>query len=212
MRPIYLIPGMTREYPIFSRLAPLLPNAKVQSFLPPRPKESLASYAGRMAQRLTADAYIVGVSFGGIVAVEVSRVLQPRGCVVISSIRSPSQLPPWFRVLRRINPSRMSSLIGMIGKAAVMLPNCTATRSTLRARKLHGESGDWHRWATSSVLAWQPEPVDFPMLQIHGNRDTTFPIRYVVPDVCVENGTHSLPISHPQATADAILSFVNTEH
>lgn len=207
-RTIYLLPGMTPEYPIFSRLTPLLPESEIVTYLPPRPRESLGSYCVRMAEHMTADAVLVGVSFGGIVALEISRVLKPRGCILISSIRDPRQLPPWFRVLGRIDPRTMSALIEMVGKLASVLPKKLSTRSVLRLRKLYGESGAWHRWATSLVLGWRPKPFDFPIMQIHGDRDYTFPIRYVSADVCIKGAAHSLLVTHPQAAADAVLPFI----
>lgn len=37
---IYLLPGMTADYPVYRRLAPLLTNASIVSFIEPLPHES----------------------------------------------------------------------------------------------------------------------------------------------------------------------------
>lgn len=209
--PIYLIPGMTSDYPVYSRILPMLPNAFVIDFIQPNPRETLVNYASRMASQLPSNSFIGGVSFGGIVALEVARILRPRGCIVMSSIRHPSELPPWFRVGRLLGGRCCSSVLGMIGFAAAMLPKSVCTSTTIRATKLAGMSGRWHRWATLAVIDWKPErSFDVcPVLQIHGTADTTFPIRYTHPDIIVPDGRHALPISHPTETANAILAFTN---
>lgn len=208
--PIYLLPGMTSDFPVYSRLFPLLPSARVVDFLPPEPRETLVSYSSRMAALLPGDAYIGGVSFGGIVALEISRILRPRGCILISSIRHPCELPPWFRIWRPFGGRCCSALLRTIGGAASLVPRSVRTASTIRVIKLTGDRGNWHRWATSAVLDWKPKLLgEFcPILQIHGTADTTFPIRYVHPDVSIPSGSHALPLSHPDEVAAAIRSFM----
>jgi len=203
---------MTADYPVYARVLPLLPNATVVDFIPPEPRESLVAYASRMANLFPANAFIAGVSFGGVIALEISRIVRPRGCILISSVRHPRELPPWFRVWRVVGGRRCSLLLQTIGSSASLLPKSVCTSSTIRAKKLAGASGYWHRWATSAVLDWQPE-LTFdrcPMLQIHGTADTTFPIRYTHPDVSVADGRHDLPVSHPTATANAICAFIKS--
>ncbi|MEM7315851.1 MAG: hypothetical protein AAF497_22175, partial [Planctomycetota bacterium] len=66
--PIYLLAGMTPEYPVYAKLLPLLPNAEVVPFVKPEPNESLKSHARRMASQFSQSCFIGGVSFGGILA------------------------------------------------------------------------------------------------------------------------------------------------
>ena len=199
---------MTPDFPVFTRLTPLLPVSSQLNFIAPKQHETLESYADRMSEGLSPSAYVVGVSFGGLAALEICRKLRANGCVLISSIRRPSQLPPWFRMFRGIDPPTASALLNTVGYFADRFPDRLSTKSTIRLRKLSGSSGAWHRWATTAVLNWKSKRFDFPILQIHGDADTTFPIRYVKPDVRIKNGKHALPISHPKETADAILAFI----
>lgn len=200
---------MSAEYPVYSRILPLLPNATVVDFIPPEPRESLVDYASRMSKLLSSNCFVAGVSFGGIIALEIARILRPRGCILISSILHPRELPPWFRAWRTLGGRRSSALLQWIGWSASLVPRSICTSSTFRATKLAGTGGKWHRWATSAVIDWQPEAtVDCcPILQIHGTADTTFPIRYTHPHVSVTGGRHALPISHPTETANAIRTF-----
>lgn len=210
--PICLLPGMTPDYPVYSRMLPLLPDAQVMEFAEPNPNESLVEYAGRMANRLPSRCFIGGVSFGGILALEIARLIQPAGCILIASIRKPAELPPWLRAWRLIGRRQRSGVLNLVGRAAATIPRKIRTPSTLRLTKLAGQEGTWHRWATSAVMDWSPlpPPVSCPVLHIHGDADTTFPVRYTSPDVVIQGGRHALPMSHPVETADAIQAFVRT--
>jgi pimeloyl-ACP methyl ester carboxylesterase len=208
---IYLLTGMTPDDRIFDRLVPLLPNCHVVKWLEPRPSESIVHYSHRLAETIpTSNCFIGGVSFGGIVALELSRVVQPRGCFLISSIRNPEQLPPWLRMWRLIAFHHCQRMLDAIGRLSTIVPRRRRTRSTARLTKLAGKSGAWHRWATAAVLRWKPDHVMPPIriCHIHGDRDTTFPIRYVDPDVVVRDGGHVLPLTHPGDVANAVLAMI----
>jgi pimeloyl-ACP methyl ester carboxylesterase len=205
---ICLLPGMAADYPIYSRLMPLLANASVGSFINPLPNESLIAYATRMAPQFALHTYIGGVSFGGILALEISRLVRPKGCIIISSVRNPRQLPSWFRIGRAIGGRRCLQFLRLLGDAATLAPRRIRTDSTGRIARISGIDGQWHRWAMAAVLDWQPAgDLGIPILHIHGDADRTFPLRYVNPDVVLHKGRHTLPVSHPFETANAIHAF-----
>ncbi len=210
--PLCLLPGMTFDFPVYSRMQPLLRNMTVVEFLEPEPRESLPHYAARMAEKFTPHCFIGGVSFGGILALEISRLLKPRGCILISSIRVPDELPPWLRIWRIPGGCICGCVLKLAGDLASIVPKPVRRGSIARMAKLSGSGGMWHRWASSVVLDWHPskERISFPLIHIHGDSDTTFPVRYVTPDVIISGGQHALPMSHPQETADAISAFMNS--
>lgn len=210
--PIFLLPGMTRDYPVFSRLMPLLSNVTIVNFPDPEPNESLPNYAKRMADHFPQDCIIAGVSFGGILALEISRIIQPTGCILISSVSSPRQFPPGIRACRSFGVLNCMRLLKATGWLTTWLPKSIRPAFLMRMVKLTGDSSHWYRWAMSAVLDWRPNStgLNSPVLQIHGDADTTFPVRYVTPDVVIRNGRHGLPISNPIETADAIVDFIES--
>ena len=72
--------------------------------------------------------------------------------------------------------------------------------------KLHGKSGAWHRWAAAAVLTWRlsKDAERVPMYQIHGDRDTTFPIRYTKAELVIKGGGHVLPLTHSNEIAERL--------
>ncbi len=148
MQKILLLTGMTPDPRIFERLLPLLPSAVVVDWIPPKSNESIASYAERLSRTIINDqpTIVCGVSFGGIVACELASCLNAQACVLVSSVRSPKELPPWYRCFRATPPRFAESTLKIIGEVAARWPRKFRSASTWRLSKLNGTSGDWYRW------------------------------------------------------------------
>lgn len=208
MSRILLLTGMTPDHRIFDRLLPLLPNAKIIDWIQPTAHEPIASYAERLSRTIVHDEPIVvcGVSFGGIVARELAICLNAKACVLISSVRSPGELPPWFRWLGFISSQPSEAIMKTTGAIAAYWPRPLKTQATWRLMKLHGKSGAWHRWAAAAVLTWRlsKDAERVPMYQIHGDRDTTFPIRYTKAELVIKGGGHVLPLTHSNEIAERL--------
>ena len=208
MSKILLLTGMTPDKRIFDRLLPLLPNALVVDWIQPAASESISSYAKRLSETIPQDESVIvcGVSFGGIVARELACCLNAKACVLISSVRSPNELPPWFRLFRGIAPGPMVAILKTLGSLAAWWPMRLRSPSTWRLMKLGGKSGEWYRWATAAVLNWElSNGVErIPLFQIHGDRDSTFPIRYTGAETVIRGGRHVLPLTHSQEIANQL--------
>lgn len=210
--PIYIFQGMTPEESLLRELASRLPAARIIPWIEPLYGESLADYAVRLVEPLGQLCCLVGVSFGGIVALEAARLLHPKVCILISSIGHPRELPPWFRAWGWLPAFLNRAALRLVGQVAHAWPRKRRNRTTIRLLKLGGATGNWYRWATTAVLAWQPQPwnSEIRLVRIHGDRDTTFPLRYLHPDVVIPGGGHHLAGTHAPQVAEVISSTVQT--
>jgi pimeloyl-ACP methyl ester carboxylesterase len=191
-----------------------LPGVIAVPWIPVQPRDTLASYARRMAVAFDpgGPCFVGGCSFGGMIAQEMALHLDARACFLISSIRGPAELPWRLRVLRPLAwflpgclaeiPRRLTGLIlAVAGKR--MRP---ATRSVFRQ---FADCGGRHvRWAGLAALGWRPTAAAprCPLFQIHGDRDRIFPCRLTRPDVIVPGAGHLLPLTH----ADAVNEFLRS--
>jgi pimeloyl-ACP methyl ester carboxylesterase len=207
----FLLPGLNGDTRIFDRLAPLLPSATIVPWVPPRSRESISEYAARLALTIDPreDLIVCGVSFGGIVAQELASQSRARACVLISSVRNGRQLPPWYRPARMLGPLIPEQALAAIGSSAASLPRRMRSQSTAQTTQLAGESGEWRCWAISSLLRWRPPRSGGAVLQIHGDKDITFPIRYVDPDVVIEGGGHLIALTHAEEIASIVETCLN---
>ena len=88
---IYGISGLGADKRIFDSLNldyPLIPV----DWIEPTENESLKDYSNRLLKVIDtkSDFALLGVSFGGLVAVEISKVLKPRLTIIISSAETKS--------------------------------------------------------------------------------------------------------------------------
>ena len=207
---LQMIPGLARSYPVLSRLQRRLPGSRVVEFIEPLVGESLNEYAKRFSKKFDPNCFIVGVSFGGIVAAEISRLIKPKGCILISTVRNAGQLPRKWSVARLAGGGMSSRSLVVIGRGMSLLPRPLQSKTTRRLSQLAGAEKLWYQWAISAVVDWRTEgDADaVPTCHIHGENDEVFPIRRTEPNVVVRGGGHSIAVTHTDDVAVAILNFL----
>jgi pimeloyl-ACP methyl ester carboxylesterase len=213
---LLLLPGMTPDERIFSRLRSAVDGLQVATWLQPQRNESIRRYARRLADSFSdrnQPCYVGGVSFGGIVALELACLLPVRACFLISSITSPAELPPWMRAARILGGCNLDLALRGAGHLSAAWPRSRRSAATVRMSKWAGKSGAWHRWATAAVLRWRPHPAiaSLKIHRIHGALDRTFPSRYIREATFVPTGGHVLPLTHPEAVTSFLIQGMSEQ-
>ena len=175
----YLIPGLGADERVFQRLH-LPGTAQVLRWLSPEaPAEPLPHYAARLAEAVPPGqpCWLVGVSFGGVLALEIARLRPLARVVLISSFAHPGELPWLGRVARAtgfyrlLPPSLLPRLPALAGWFfGVKNPH---DRQLLR-QILRDTDPGFTRWAIARLLQWPGRP-DTPTVRIHGTNDRLLP-------------------------------------
>lgn len=139
MTRILLLSGMSPDDRVYRRLLPLLPNAELVSWIRPNQRESITDYCGRLANTIKCNepTIVCGVSFGGIIASELAPLLNAKCCVQISSIASPNELPPTYRVARFFRAAVSDTTLRLAGSFS------SSTNSSPNSIKLAIEQICW---------------------------------------------------------------------
>ncbi|MCB0541677.1 MAG: alpha/beta hydrolase, partial [Bacteroidetes bacterium] len=84
---IFGISGLGADERVFKKLT-LNYNINTVKWLKPHKKEELKNYIKRLSVEIddSQPFVLIGVSFGGIVAIELSKILKPEAVIIISSI------------------------------------------------------------------------------------------------------------------------------
>lgn len=213
--PILLLPGLGLDERLYASQKIEFPQLSVPPWLTPRWFESLTEYGRRMAESVNpgGPCFVGGMSFGGMVAWEMSRHLDCRGCFLISTIRSPQELPylarflaPWAWIL----PPR-SDLLGAAAGTAMLWTVGRVFPPKWRQFCVHLSKtrAPILPWACRAVVSWKPSPVTCPVYQIHGDFDPLLPHGHTQPDVVIPRGGHLLPLTHPFAINDLLRRGLN---
>jgi pimeloyl-ACP methyl ester carboxylesterase len=199
--PLILLSGMTTDDRLFHFQRRAFPSLVVPAWIEPQPDESLSSYAARLARIVDpgVPCFIGGASFGGMVALEMSRHLQAVACLLIASVRTSNELPWTLRAFRPLNwlgRQRGDRLLAGYARLAKPFLSAPARR---QVDKFSWPDAAFVRWASLAVLGWQPAADwNVPIHQIHGDRDRTLPCAGTQADVIVPGGDHMLPFTSPQ--------------
>ena len=202
---IVMLPGLGADSRLIEPQRSLPYSIEVPAWLPPDPEENLTEYAARMAGEVdpTPPVYLAGISFGGMIAMEMARTLRPRAVILISSCSSGRLLPWHYRVAGHCTPlvplamyrpmkaipSHFRSLFGAL----------TPEQGQLFDEMLASTSPEFLRWAIQSVVLWEPtETLDFPVFHIHGERDHIIPIGCVRPSKTVPGAGHLMNVTHAE--------------
>lgn len=200
--PLILFSGMGADASVFLPQTLAFPNLTVPDWLPPNDGDDLASYCSRMAASLaSAQPCIVGgASFGGIVALEMTRHLDALACLLIGSVRGPHQLPKRIQMLRPFSPALDITPLTLLQKSAASSAfaarNAGAKHFADVACQFTNADADVLRWSARQILSWESTYDDVDIRHIHGDRDNVFPISCVEPDEIVAGGGHVISMTH----------------
>jgi pimeloyl-ACP methyl ester carboxylesterase len=206
----YLISGLGADQRVFARLIPLLRGTV--HFLPwLRPTdqdESLPAYAARMAENIPVDqrCWLVGVSFGGTVALEIARLRPLVLVALISSIPEASQLPPLLKLIRATGvqhwlPPQILRLMPRVGQWYFGVNN--GPEYQLFKQILMEQEPYYTRWAIRSLFKWDSRGIG-PSVQIRGTDDRVFPPGPARVEYLIKGGTHFMAYSRAEEIAEIL--------
>jgi pimeloyl-ACP methyl ester carboxylesterase len=194
-QPIYCISGLGADERAFSRLQ--LPGTDLHfiKWIDPEPNESFTDYAKRMSCFITEpEPIIIGLSFGGMLAVELTKLIKVKKLILISSVKTRNEEPWWMRTL--LYPIE-NYFLGTHTKPEKKLAN--HFRETVNKEYL--------KWAIHQIVNWSNVTIPPNCLHIHGNADKLFPIRYVKADYVIDKGSHFMVFNK----ADEIGRIISAE-
>jgi pimeloyl-ACP methyl ester carboxylesterase len=204
----YLIPGLGADERVFRRLR-LTGAVHVLNWLAPQAAtEPLTHYAARLAEAVptAAPCWLVGVSFGGLLAQEIGRLRPLARVVLISSLGSPLDLPPLLRLagatgLHRLVPFGLLKWLPRLAQWFFGARGGTEYR--LLRQILADTDARFARWATAQLLSWRGP--GRPAVRLHGTRDRLLPAGSATIDYAVPGAGHFLIVSH----AAQVSQFLN---
>ena len=191
----YFISGLGVDQRIFSKLK-LNENLKIihLNWIKPANSDSIESYAKKLSKNidLTSPFILVGVSFGGMVAVEIAKFLQPAQTIIISSTISYKQIPWVFRLAGKLNihkfiPTKLFKSVNAITYFLFGIKEKSEKRMLVKI--IEDTDPYFLKWAINSILTWKNEIKPKDITHIHGDSDKILP-KYSDADYVIKNGTH----------------------
>lgn len=198
---VYLMPGMAANPSIFEHIK--LPEEEYKihwlEWQIPNKEETLQEYAQRMCKFIAYDnVVLLGVSFGGILVQEMSKFLNLKKLIVVSSVKSHHELPKRLKLLKvtkayKILPTQLVSNIDLLAKYA--FGETIKKRVDLYKKYLSVSDTYYLDWAIKQVVCWDQEQAHPEAIYIHGDSDVIFTNSCGGDCIIVKGGTHIMIIN-----------------
>lgn len=209
MLPWMLVPALATDERLFG---PLLAatgwrDARVLSLPRPHAAGHLSAYARLLAQGLppAGEYNLLGVSFGGALAVEMAHLRPPARLVVVSTAKTARELPPWVRLAPGIlnHPKFQPEWLRLLSRPEVMGIR-TAPDRALFNDMLADTPTAMLQWAFTALGTWSNHRVPPRTLHIHGSRDLLLPHVFIPRKHLLHGAGHWAIHSHAEEIARVI--------
>ena len=198
---IYFMPGLAAGPEIFEKLelSKELYELHYLSWIEPLSlKETIANYAMRMADEIKHNnPVLVGVSFGGVIVQEMSKFMDVQKIIIISSVKSKSELPKKFKIaakskIYKLFPTRI--VTNFEDYAKYFVGKSLEKKAKLYKKYLSVRNKEYIKWSIHNAITWNQEKPLNNIAHIHGTKDEIFPIKNIKDAIIIENGNHSMII------------------
>jgi len=207
---LYGISGLGADQRVFQYLDLPLAITPID-WIDPIKSETLISYAGRLTKQIdTEEAFaILGVSFGGLIAVEMSKLINPAYLILISSAETSSDLRWSYRLLGKL---KILNLVPhFFFNPPRFLANWVfqATDKKLLSAILDDTDTKFAKWCVNALISWKNEkPIEIRHLKIGSIKDKLIPAKKQNNIYLIDGGGHFMVVDKADQLSEVIRSFI----
>jgi hypothetical protein len=209
MKTIYAIPGLNTTKEIYDYLELKDVNLVVLDWPAPVKHETMQTYAKSFVEKidLSKPFYLLGVSFGGMLCVEIAKQCSPEKTIIVSSAKGPHEFPIFFKLTKflcwhliptekmymRFIPKQWKKIgLGkeLLAKFIEMVNNMPPF---------------YYRRLINCIVKWKTDDKKIKnLVHIHGTADRILPYKFVTCDYTIEGGTHAMIVYKAKEISELI--------
>jgi len=194
---IFLVSGLGADKRTFNFLQ--LESAVQVTYvdwIKPLQREKIQSYCTRLIEKYKIDtnSILIGLSFGGLISIEISKQVNLLKTIIISSIRNKNDISLAFKIS------------GMLGLHNMMTEKRIRKRNKFVEKAFGMESNEDKlvfsdvmkntdieivKWGIREMINWKESGKNEEVIRIHGSKDKIFPLKGKV-DYIIEDGGHMM--------------------
>lgn len=196
---IYIFSGLGADERLFQKLDFTGLTITFIHWIIPQERETIEDYATRLLSQIkTTKPTLIGLSFGGIMAVEVAKQIDTEKVILIASAKTKTEIPFYYRLAGQL-------------KIHKLLPTTLLKKSNFISNWLFGVTSSFDKellktilketdttfltWGIDKIISWTNQTELENLNHIHGTADRILPIRFVNCDFKVNNGGHFMTLN-----------------
>ena len=194
---LYLLSGLGADKRVFDFLD--LHGFKLVhiDWIKPLDDEKIESYAQRLLQQImTNRPTLIGVSFGGIIAIEIAKLIETDKVILISSATTKTDIPARHRIAGNLQLNKLipAPLYRTANFVVYWLFGVKKKKEKDLLKAIMDDAdNDFVDWATNKIVTWDNEQLLPNVTTIHGTSDLILPFRKA--DHVVDHGGHLMIVS-----------------
>jgi pimeloyl-ACP methyl ester carboxylesterase len=207
MKELFLLSGLGADKRVFDFLELRNYNVHHVNWITPVPKESLAQYAMRLLPQITRNnSILIGVSFGGMIALEIAKLIPVEKVILISSAKSTAAIPSFYKFISKLRLDKL------IRPASFKKPNeiffwlfgVTSKKHKALLTSIMNDTDDtFLNWALHAIPSWKNNNSSSNhVIQIHGTNDRI--LNYKSADYPVIGGGHLMVVTNAREVSEIL--------
>jgi|SRR6185436_11265435 len=205
MKHIVFIPGLGADERMFSFIDLKDCNKQFVKWVKPGKDDNFQKYLLKIKEQIPGGqpVILVGVSLGGIIAMELRELIPVEKTIIISSVKIKAEMPFFFKLVRL---ARINKIISppLLKKSALLIKPFITDTSNEKAMQLfktmlHDTDNDFIKRSIQFVLDWKRAAYKKEnLVHIHGTKDLVFPLKNIHRcDYKIKDGAHDMIMSKP---------------
>ena len=196
---IYILSGLGADRRVFKFI-------KFNNFEPvfidwiiPLKNESIENYANRISKQIKEDKPIVlGISFGGIIAIEISKQIETKKLILLSTAKTKYELPKLYLILGKLGllkimPTQLLKQNNFI--VNYLFGVKSKEEKKLLKNILNDTESEFLKWALEKIINWKNTEIPENFIHIHGTNDKIIPDKKNMSNIQIKDGGHLMTLN-----------------
>jgi pimeloyl-ACP methyl ester carboxylesterase len=194
MKHIYLLSGLGADHRVLQDLDFSGYETNYIKWIQPIKNESIEDYAIRLTEQIiTQNPIIIGLSFGGMMAVEIGKLINTEKIILIASAKTKFEIPFYYRFVGNLGLHKLMP-VNLMKRPNFISNWYFGTESekdkALLSSILRDTDSKFLKWAIDKIVNWQNVIIPSNLKHIHGTSDRILPFRFVSANVKIDEGGH----------------------
>ncbi|MEQ8685800.1 MAG: alpha/beta hydrolase [Imperialibacter sp.] len=197
MSEVYLLSGLGADKRVFQFVDFSGFKVKHINWIEPLGNEAIEDYARRLLRQInTSSPILIGVSFGGMMAIEIGKLIDTEKIILVSSAKTKFDVPFYFRLVGQLNINNLvpTKLFKKVNALTYWFFGARTKREKKLLREIILDTDDnFLRWAIDKIVNWRNEIYLKGVSHIHGDMDRILPIKTA--NFTISGGGHLIIVS-----------------
>ena len=216
---IYIFSGLGADKRVFKHIKFIDFEPVFIDWITPEEGETIENYSKRISIKIeNENPIILGISFGGIIAIEISKQIKTKKLILLATAKTRNELPKFYLTLGKlralnITPKRLLNKTNFI--THYFFGTKTKDDRTTLKEIIYDTDPKFLKWALHKILNWTNTDLPINFVHIHGTNDKIIPLKTNMCDIEIKNGGHFMTLNKFEElnkVINAELEKIKTEH